>query len=327
MRGRWAGWTVTIAVVILALLTVDPASLGLSTYEPFAQVIAMRGLLSLVLLMAAFAAGLCAVLVLHRGEARPVRLGITFLVLLAVGVVHAGVVVARGPSAAAALPEGKPDGAVDVLAFNALHQGASIEDVVRALDEHRPDVAVLPEVAESRAETIIKNAAGDFALFMGRGRYGRSVPTALLIAHTLGEYERIDGPDTALGTVGAEPANGDGPVLYGVHTMSPVGERMPTWRADLELVTGLCSGTDGIIMAGDFNATFDHAPMRETTCVDGSVGDGGVGTWPTGFPRVLGASIDHVLVDPDRWQPSGSAVFEVPGSDHRGVVVRLRPKQ
>lgn len=310
----------------MALVTLDPATYGLSTYEPFTQVIALRGLLAGVLLFAALPIGLCAGLIRHRGESRPIRLGIATVVLIAVGLTHAGVVIARGPSAAASLPDDKPANAIDVLAFNALSRGSSVADIAAALDEHRPDVAVLPEVTEAKAERIMERLEDGYSLFMGWGRPSNDIPTAVLIADTLGEYERIDGPDTALGTVGARPQDGDGPIVYGVHTMSPVGERMPTWRADLELVTDICSQTDGVIMAGDFNATFDHAPMRETTCIDGSVGDGGVGTWPTDYPRFIGARIDHVLVDPDSWEPTASAVFEVPGSDHRGVMVRVLPR-
>ena len=55
-------------------------------------------------------------------------------------------------------------------------------------------------------------------------------------------------------------------------------------------------------MAGDFNATLDHAELRELLdrgWVDAAdaVGEGFAWTWPARRRRALPLTIDHVLVD------------------------------
>lgn len=327
VRATWLGWGATAVIGLVALLSLDPATVGLSTYQPIAQVIAMRGLLGLVILAAALLTLLCALLVLRRGVDRPLRLMTATGVLAAVGLTHLVVVASRGLDGPNALPTGKPAGAIDVLTFNTLGGAASNADVADLIETHAPDVVVLTEGSEARAADIIYRSGSSYWVFVGYGTAGGSEPTVLMISTDLGEYERIDGPNVGYGMVGARPVDeGSGlPMVYGVHATSPVGSRMAGWRADLELLSELCSSTDGVVMAGDFNATIDHGPMRETTCVDAASGSGGLGTWPTGLHWTLGARIDHVLVDEAVWTPDSAAVIDVPGSDHRAVLARLRP--
>ncbi|WP_412541439.1 endonuclease/exonuclease/phosphatase family protein [Longispora sp. K20-0274] len=89
------------------------------------------------------------------------------------------------------------------------------------------------------------------------------------------------------------------------------------------------------ILAGDFNATLDHAPLRAV--LDSGYRDSGEAlgrgltwTWPN-IPHpattVLGVSlppvtIDHVLVD-ERVEVRGYDVYDLPGTDHRPVLAEL----
>jgi len=81
------------------------------------------------------------------------------------------------------------------------------------------------------------------------------------------------------------------------------------------------------VLAGDFNATADHAQFRQllrTGHVDAAsqAGKGLVPTWgPAGKPALL--TIDHVLVDP-RCAVLAASVHFVPGSDHRAVYAEFR---
>lgn len=107
---------------------------------------------------------------------------------------------------------------------------------------------------------------------------------------------------------------------------------MTEWRSDLQWLADQCA-SDNVILAGDFNATLDHMTGMG---VDGGTlgrchdtasesGNGGVGTWPTDAPALLGAPIDHVMATPD-WTVSGSVVMrslDGSGSDHRPIVVQL----
>jgi endonuclease/exonuclease/phosphatase (EEP) superfamily protein YafD len=314
------GWSVVGLLVVGSTMLTDPSLLGLSTYQPIAHLVAMRGWLALGgFLLAAVLLG-CALLVRHRAEHRPTRLAVGFLVLALFASVNVGLLWSRGVSAPESLPDDKRPGDVDVLVFNtfnAVDGPAAIADLV---ERDQPDVVVLSETLRHDAQLI---GGGRFEVFMGLGNPRGSAPTALLVATSMGGYQRIDGPDTEYGIVGAAPLDGDGPVLYAVHIVSPISDRMQLWRDELDLVMGICDDTAGIIMAGDFNATVDHAPLRSTSCVDGSVGSGGVGTWPAGLPPLLGSPIDHVFADPATWTPVASAVLALPASDHRAVLVRL----
>lgn len=316
------GWSAVGLLVVGCGLLVDPARLGLSTYEPIAHLVAIRGWLALGGFLLAALLLWCALLVRHRGEHHPTRLLAACVVLVLFAAANVGFLIARGVSAPEALADDKQTGQLDVLAFNTYNTIDGPAAIADLIAQHEPDVVMLSETHENAAEQI---AGDDFVVFMGIGRPHGSAPTALLVAESMGEYLRIDGPDIEYGMVGAARADGEGPVLYAVHVVSPVGDRMPLWRAELDLVTGICEETGNVIMAGDFNATLDHAPLRDTSCITGSVGSGGISTWPTALPEPLGAPIDHVFADPAFWEPVASAVVALPQTDHRGVLVRLSP--
>ena len=98
------------------------------------------------------------------------------------------------------------------------------------------------------------------------------------------------------------------------------------WTADL---AALPPPEPGVlrVLAGDFNASLDHAALRRVlrrgyTDASCAVGRGLTWTWaPLGvrFPRLV---LDHVLVDP-RIGVASVDVLPVTGSDHRAVVAEL----
>ena len=84
------------------------------------------------------------------------------------------------------------------------------------------------------------------------------------------------------------------------------------------------------ILAGDFNATLDHAELRRllgTGYVDAAarVGAGLTPTWPyfgrrsTVTPKV---TLDHVLAD-GRIGVRDFTVYPIPSTDHRAIVAEL----
>jgi endonuclease/exonuclease/phosphatase (EEP) superfamily protein YafD len=81
------------------------------------------------------------------------------------------------------------------------------------------------------------------------------------------------------------------------------------------------------LLAGDFNATADHAQFRRLLRlghIDAAdqMGNGLAPTWgPLGKPALL--TIDHVLLDP-RCAVLAASVHLLPGSDHRAVYAEFR---
>ncbi|MFJ2083195.1 endonuclease/exonuclease/phosphatase family protein [Micromonospora chokoriensis] len=105
-------------------------------------------------------------------------------------------------------------------------------------------------------------------------------------------------------------------------------DQVGAWRADLK---GQPPATpDGVlqILAGDFNATLDHGPLRallSTGYVDAAdaAGEGLTGTWgPYDGDLIPPVTIDHVLVD-RRIAVRAVKVLTLPGSDHRPVLTTL----
>ena len=81
------------------------------------------------------------------------------------------------------------------------------------------------------------------------------------------------------------------------------------------------------ILAGDFNASLDHAAMRRLLDrgykdAAAQVGAGLIPTWPANkrIPPII--TIDHVLVD-HRVGVKAVSVHDVPGTDHRAVFAEL----
>jgi endonuclease/exonuclease/phosphatase family metal-dependent hydrolase len=119
--------------------------------------------------------------------------------------------------------------------------------------------------------------------------------------------------------------------LVCVHTRSPkpslYANAAARWRRDL---AGLPAPGDApVILAGDFNATLDHAQFRRLlrrgyADAASAAGKGLALTWG---PKAGGASallaIDHVLVD-SRCAVRATSVHQLSGTDHRAVFAEIQ---
>ncbi|MFD1717785.1 endonuclease/exonuclease/phosphatase family protein [Georgenia deserti] len=362
---RIAGWIVVLILSVAAVLTLNPDWIGvlvppwaeLSTRFPISQAIAVRALpagafvlVGVIILIVALVRKIG-----FRGGNRTLALA---LVLVLVGVGHAGYLWTRGLENPAELgpdrglrPTEEGDGAITLLTYNTAGGRTTSEEVANLAEQSGADVLVLPEAGPEFAEqtaSFLASADETYQIFTRRApeEQSDSVPgsgddgederpefighTAVLVSSNLGEYVRNETAQTTLGALRVEPASGVGPVVVGVHAAAPVRDQHEEWLGDLETIMALCgsSGPDGVVVAGDFNATLDHAPMRDLgRCVDASVeaGIGGIATWPSNLPQLVGAPIDHVLVDAAAYEVGQGRVDEAGDSDHRGLVVRIRP--
>ncbi|MHB1288764.1 endonuclease/exonuclease/phosphatase family protein [Georgenia sp.] len=343
---RLIGWFLVLVLGGAAALTLDPelpgrvsaGRAGLTMTYPISQVVALRPLTIAAL-------GIVALVLLVVGVVRKItmRMGnhalVLGLILLVVAGAHVWVLSERGLSSTDGLPPddgvraaGQGTGAITVLSYNTGGGRTSAEEVAALADENGVDVLALTETGREAADAVAALLAdaghADFQVFTdSRGEEGVGA-TALLVADTLGEYAQTAAPQTRFGAVRAEPATGVGPVFLAVHPTPPLADRTDAWTEDLEAVTEVCrSGEPGLVLAGDLNATLDHAPMRDLgSCRSAAVagGIGAVSTWPTTIPRWLGAPIDHVLVG-DGHEVVAAAVVERGSSDHRALLVRLLP--
>jgi endonuclease/exonuclease/phosphatase (EEP) superfamily protein YafD len=128
-------------------------------------------------------------------------------------------------------------------------------------------------------------------------------------------------PAARLTLPGARPIE-----LIDVHPFPPLGRQVTEWNQSLE---SFPSASPDIvrILAGDFNASLDHAAMRRLLDrgykdAAAQVGAGLIPTWPSNkrIPPII--TIDHVLVD-HRVGVKAVSVHDVPGTDHRAVFAEL----
>jgi hypothetical protein len=108
--------------------------------------------------------------------------------------------------------------------------------------------------------------------------------------------------------------------LVCVHARPPKpwpGDAVARWRGELSILPP--PGDTPVILAGDFNATLDHAQLRRLLRLghhDAALqaGNALVSTWrpePAGCPALL--AIDHILIDP-RCAVRATSVHRLPGS-------------
>lgn len=359
-RLQIAGWALVALIALIALASIHPPL----TLQPFlAQLIALRSfmvvgwaLVGLLLILAALLVRLHA-----RRTGRPtrrtgLRCASLAAVLVLVALIHGGILLGRGTSLEAPAAAGQET--ITVLSLNTEREDATIQDVAEAAASAGADVIVLPETTAAYGERLAArlteggatNSAADTGtataqpddvtaftvfsavsppLYPGAGEVDPVDATTVLVSQHLGEYRQVEGPSGAgRGLVMLEPTDGSGPVIAGAHTYPPVPGYMSLWRSSLSAVAAICQDPPaGLILAGDLNATRDHAPLRslhQCASAGEQAGIGGLATWPTfAGNRLLGATIDHVLIDDAAWQGTSGEVITVPGTDHRGVVVRV----
>jgi endonuclease/exonuclease/phosphatase (EEP) superfamily protein YafD len=223
-------------------------------------------------------------------------------------------------------PEGDPGPRLRVLTAN-MHFGTGSADTLVALvSSKRPDVLSVQELTPDLVRRL--DAAG----------LGELVPHYVLAArdggHGTGLYSRVPlteaphpfGTTSVMVTARVELEGAPEVEVMAVHPTPPLRRRVDIWDDDLRALPA--AGDDTVrILAGDFNATLDHAELRrliDTGYEDAAaaVGEGLRPTWPRGrrFPPPV--TIDHVLAD-ERCGVRAVTLHTVPGTDHRAVNAEL----
>ncbi|MCK3770161.1 endonuclease/exonuclease/phosphatase family protein [Microbacterium aerolatum] len=334
---RLLGVLVTVLFAIASAVVVWPQFFQLEQTYPFAQLVAVRGLV-----LAAFLA--IALLSLLLLLARPLRgFAASILIVALLAAAATGAIGAMRGFGTGTLPE-KTDASVRVLTWNTAGEAVAAETVADAVLAQQADVVTLPETAESVGERIaVMLREQGQPMWVHHVRFGdvengpQAWETTILISPELGDYSVIasseDGSSNTSSVPSAVvmPLSGTGPTIVAVHAVAPRIEAMEHWQSDLKWIADQCPEGD-FILAGDFNATLDHMAGLGTGggdmgyCRDAAsrTATGVTGTWPASYPEILGAPIDHVMAS-QNWEPTGSLVLDASGSDHRALVVQLDP--
>jgi endonuclease/exonuclease/phosphatase (EEP) superfamily protein YafD len=337
MLPRILGWAVVLGTAVVAAVLLWPQAFGLQNQWIAAHVVALRGTAAACAVIAALGLALLAI-------PRSTRtFGIAMAVVLALFAVgNLAVLTARGLGGSDASGD---EASVTVLSWNTLGEVPDAATIAGLALDEGADVVVLPETTEPLGEEVaVAMRDGGSPMWVHTVAFdevAKARSTTILISPDLGQYEvtsaLVPGPPGNTNTVPsivAEPVGGDGPRIVAVHAVAPIRWELRNWRSDLDWLAAQCAG-ENVIMAGDFNATVDHFAGRGVDggdlgrCRDAAVagGAGGLGTWPTDVPELLGSPIDHVLATPDWKVDAFRVVGEIDGSgsDHRPVVATLSP--
>jgi endonuclease/exonuclease/phosphatase (EEP) superfamily protein YafD len=306
-------------VVGVGLLTL-PDLLRIDRVTPFAQVVSFRpyvlvGVAVLVLVLAG----------LSWRTRRLILPAVALLVVLAVGVAMTVPRTQAGP-----LPSGGR--ALTVLSVNTLDGSADVTALAELIRSERPDLGALIEVGpwyRDRLAPLVEPLGYRVVTATGTDMDGVTdvFGVSVLVAAHLGDVTSTVGMSTPFPIVEVEGGGLGATRFVAFHAVAPRPTDVGQWSSDLGELARFCTGGASTIVAGDFNATWDHSAFRDAAagCSDAAAkrGQGLRATWPAWLPGWFGAQIDHVLVtNPIAAEDFG--VRELAGSDHRAVVVRLR---
>ncbi|MET8474198.1 endonuclease/exonuclease/phosphatase family protein [Streptomyces sp. NPDC006422] len=223
-------------------------------------------------------------------------------------------------------PAGPPVSGVRVLASNVQFSrgtNALIDTVAR----HRPDLVFVAECGSPCRDALDRES------LRTRYPYRRAVAADGSEGSTILSRFPLKAAPTVAGTMGMPAAvadvRGHAVRLQLAHPMPPLPDQVGVWRTELGRLADAARAARGpAIMAGDFNATQDHAAFRRILDA-GALRDAArltgrarTPSWPSTAPGPLGTQIDHVLVTDD-FSADASRFVRLSDTDHRALLVDL----
>jgi len=214
-----------------------------------------------------------------------------------------------------------------VLTVNLFHGRGDAESVVALARQAEAEVLFLQELTADAVTRLKQAGLADLMphtrLELRRGSGGSGIYSRF----PLSEGPRVAPVRAAQPTALLELPSGEAAELICVHTSAPALRRdgAVRWRAELAVLPS--PGRLPTVLAGDFNATIDHAAFRDLLRLGyaDAARQAGKALTPTWGPPGRGAmlTLDHVLVDRS-CAVLACSVHAIPGSDHRAVYAAIQ---
>jgi endonuclease/exonuclease/phosphatase (EEP) superfamily protein YafD len=218
------------------------------------------------------------------------------------------------------------DGArLRIMSINLFVGRADPATVVRIARQQKIDVLVLVELTPQEDTALTKAGLADLLPNRVADSDTSGSGTAVVSRFPLRQLVLMDQTTLAQPSMVVDLPGDDDVELTAVHIQPGVRTGSAgTWRNELNELPRPDERVR--ILAGDFNASFDHAAFRalmDRGYADAaeSTGDGLEATWskwPLGPP----VTIDHIVAD-DRCAFGSYTVFDMPGSDHKALISEI----
>lgn len=313
----WSGWRGALAVVLVAGLIIVSVVLVARfagwTRGPLAFLVALVPWWTL-------AAGVAtvALLILRRWT----------LALVGMIVAAVGLATLQPLLVAQTAPVGAAD-AVTVMSVNMTKGAADAESIVALAREREVDVLAVQEITP-QGEDLLRSAGVDEVLprsfvvaepgALGTGLWSRT---------PLSSQRQLDG-FVFRQLVAVTRIAGELVTVVSAHPRPPSSRLSGRWRDEQQRLLAEVSTIQGpALLVGDLNATSDHPELRELQRRGwqesrDQAGAGPVFTYPTVTLPFPIAALDRAYVKGLGWVASMVEALDVPGADHRAIVVTYR---
>jgi endonuclease/exonuclease/phosphatase (EEP) superfamily protein YafD len=224
-------------------------------------------------------------------------------------------------------PNGEAGPTLRVLTANMHFGDGSAPELVALVRSTRADVLAVEELTPSLVRRLDAAGLGSVMPHYVLAAEGGGGGTGLYSRLPLTEAPRPVGTLSTMASARVRVAGADEVELVAVHTAPPTRHRMPVWAHNLRALPAATPDGALRVLAGDFNATLDHAELRDLldTGYDDAaavVGEGLKATWPAHRKIPPPVTIDHVLAD-ERIGIRSLSVHPIADTDHRAVFAEL----
>ncbi|OIJ84757.1 endonuclease/exonuclease/phosphatase family protein [Streptomyces colonosanans] len=223
-------------------------------------------------------------------------------------------------------PTGTPLAEFRVLTSN-VQFGRGTDSLVPAIRRERPDIVFVEECEHHCSATLEHAVGGKDGIYPYRQAVEGSGSDGSVVLSRF-PLKAAPGLPGTMGMPGAvADVHGHAVRLQLAHPMPPLAGQLSVWRRELgALRTYAAAGGDApTVIAGDFNASQDHAAFRrilDTGLRDSARLADGTRTpsWPARAIPPLGVQIDHVLVSRD-FSVNSARFLDIAATDHRALIV------
>ncbi|MDX3382788.1 endonuclease/exonuclease/phosphatase family protein [Streptomyces niveiscabiei] len=228
------------------------------------------------------------------------------------------------PYGTAREPGGPVAARLEVLTSN-VEFGWATDALLRAVHRENPDIVFVQECEYGCQATLRRELATPYP-YRQAVEGDTSVGSVILSRYPLTPAATIP---AEMGMPGAvADVDGTAVRLQLAHPKPPLPGQVGLWKRELGRIQAWAARQTGpVVLAGDFNASQDHAAFRRilgTGLHDAArlTGKSHEPSWPSSTTPMFGTQIDHVLLSDD-FSTSRARFLDLPGTDHRALLVNI----